>query len=186
VTIRAAASLSSSRSTRSPSASTAIGSTCQPGLFDDQPVVVPARVLERDAGDAAAAQPARDQREALAEAGADDQLLGIGGGAADPAQVLGERFAQRRHAARIGVVDGVDRRLSPGGAQRAQPAVAGEAGQVGEVGIEAMGEAGQQRGGGGTRRGRPHRVGNPYRRALAGKQVTLGRELAVGLADHAA
>ena len=94
MTTTAAASLAASASTRRPSRVDRDRHDLEPGLLDDQAVAVPARVLERDPLDAAAAQPAADQREALGEAGADEHLLGVGGGAADAAEVLGERLAQ--------------------------------------------------------------------------------------------
>ncbi len=60
--------------------------------------------------------------------------------AAHAPKVVGERFAQPRHAARVAVADGFQRRLAQAGAQRAQPAVAGKAREVGQPGVEVVGE----------------------------------------------
>ena len=107
----------------------------EPRLLDDQAVGVPARILERDPLDPVLAQPPADQREPLAEAGADDDVLGVGRRAADAREVAGERTraARGRRAGR----GSRRRRSAPGAtraAQRAQPAVAREAGQVGQPG----------------------------------------------------
>ena len=74
--------------------STGIGLTSRAGLLDDQPLGMPAWVLERDPLDPVGAQPAAGQREPLAKAGADQQLLGIGRRAADAAEVVRQRLAQ--------------------------------------------------------------------------------------------
>ena len=92
--------------------------------------------------DPAAAQPAAEQREALREAGADRACAR--GRRRRRGRARGSRRAtsrSSRHAARVGVADRVERRLAPGGAQRAQPAVAREAGEVGQARVEVVGEA---------------------------------------------
>ena len=155
-------------------------------LLDDQPMLVPAGILERDPLDPASRQPAAEQREGLAEAGADQHLLRLGGGAAHAPEVVGECLPQSRHAARIGIADGIDRRLSPSCPQRAQPAIARKAGEVGQAGVEVVGEAGQHRARRRPRARGAHRPRHPHRRTLPRQQVALGRELAVGLGDDAA
>ena len=76
-------------------------------------------------------------------------LLGVGVGAAHPPEVVGERFAQLRQAARVAVAERVQRRVAQRRAQRAQPRLAREAREVGQAGVEVVGEALQQRAGGG-------------------------------------
>jgi hypothetical protein len=75
----------------------------QARLLDDQLVRVPAGILQRDRAHAVAAQRPAGEREALREAGADQHVLGVRGRAADAPQVVGERFAQLRNAARVAV-----------------------------------------------------------------------------------
>ena len=84
----------------------------EPSLLDDQPVNVPAGILERDLLDAVAAQRAAQQREALHEAGAEHHVLGIGAGPRTRPRYSAERFAQRRHAARVAVAERVERRVA--------------------------------------------------------------------------
>ncbi len=155
-------------------------------LLGDQAVHVPARVLHRDRLHALPVQPAAEDREALHEARADEHVLRVGGRAAHASQVVGERFAQRRHAARVAVADRVERRLPERAAQRAQPAVAGKAGEVGKPGVEVVGKARQQRARGRPRDGRARGPGDAHGGALARLQVALGAQLTVGLGDDAA
>jgi hypothetical protein len=130
-------------------------------------------------------QPAADHREALSEAGADQHSLSVARGAANPAQVVGERLAQRRHAARIGIPDRVERRLAPRGSQRSQPAVARESGQIGQAGMEVVRKARQQRPGRDAGLA-AHGPRNADGRALPGQQIALGGELVESLGDDAA
>ena len=99
-----------------PSASTGIGVTsrpasstisrwaCQPGSSSATCSIPLARSQRHD------------QREPLAEARADQEMLRVGGGAADAAEIVGERRAQLGNAARVAVADRVQRRLPPGAA----------------------------------------------------------------------
>ncbi len=70
-----------------------------------------AGVLDRDPSNARAREDACDQREALREAGADQDAPGIRGGAADPVEVGGERFAQLHDAAPIQIAEALARRF---------------------------------------------------------------------------
>ncbi len=158
----------------------------QARLLDDQPVLVPAGVLERDPLDAAPAQRAAQQREALHEAGAHEHVLGVGVGAAHPAQVPGERFAQVRQPARVAVAERIQPRVAQRRAQRAQPDLAREVEQVGQAGVEVVGEALQQRARRWALARGAHGLGDPHRRPLAGREIALGGELPVGLAHHPA
>ena len=93
------------------------------------------------------------------------------GSAAAPrarAEVVGERFAQLRDARGVAVAERVERRLAPGRAQRAQPAVAGKAREVGQAGVEVVGGS-SAAASAPARRGAEARtrVGDPHRRALA-------------------
>ena len=155
------------------------------GLLDDQPLPVPARILERDPLDAAFVQPAAEGGEGLGEAAVDMDLFGIGRGATGASQVTGERLAELPGAPRVGIADRAELRLSQRHPQGTQPAVAGEARQVGLAGIEVEAEAG-----GWLRRRRrlcgADGSGDAHRGALAGQQIALGRELPVRLGNHAA
>ncbi len=72
-------------------------------LLDDQLVCVPAGILQRDRSHAVAAQRPAGKREALRKAGADQHVLGIRRRAANAPQVIAERFAQLRDAARVAI-----------------------------------------------------------------------------------
>ena len=98
-----------------PACSTISRCTCQPGSSS------------AIALDAAAAQRAAGEREALHEAGADQHVLGVGGGAAHAPEVVGERFAQLRNAARVAVAE--RRRAASRAAPSAASAASGRAGK---------------------------------------------------------
>ncbi len=158
----------------------------QPGLLDDQPLRMPARVLQSDILDAVGAQPAARERQSLAKARADDQVLGIGRRAADAAEVVSQRLAQLGHAARVAVADRIQRGLAPGTAQRAQPPLPGEAGQIRKTWSEVVGELRLQRWCRRPGRLRADPAGDLDGGALPGLQIALGHKLLIGRGDHAA
>ena len=141
----------------------------EPRLLDREPVRVPARVLDRDALGALPAQPPAERREAGAEAAAHDHVLGVGGGAAHPRELRGERLAQLRHAARVGLAERRERRRTDRRPDRAQPRVGGKAGQVGNARPQVVGEAGSSERAGSRGRWRctaaATRTGAPWRMA---------------------
>ena len=146
---------------------------------------MPAGIFQRHVLDTVTAQPAAGQRQTLAEACADEQVLRIGRCAADAAEVIGEPLTQLRDAARVGVADGVQWRLPPGAAQRAQPAIAWEAREVRKPGTEVVGELRQQRRCGRPGCARANAGGDANGRALPRLQVALGGQLVIGRRDHA-
>ena len=92
---------------------------------------MPAGVLDCDARHVLLAQPSAQHREALHEPGADEHVLDVCVCASHAREVVPECLAQLRRAPRVAVADGLEWRLLPGRAQRAQPALAGESCEVG-------------------------------------------------------
>ncbi len=186
VTTTTSAPLASSSSTEMPSLSTGMGATSSPASSTIRRWACQPGSSSATRSIPAASQPPAGERQALPEAGADHQVLGVGRRAASASQIVGQRLPQRRLAAGIAVADGVERRLAPGAAHRSQPSVAGEAEQVGQPRREVVGEPLDQRRRGGPRRVGADALGDPHRRPLAGLQVALGDELLVGGGDDAA
>ena len=116
----------------------------QARLLGDEPLRVPAWVLQRDPLDPLTPEPAARERETLVKTGADDQLLSVGGHSPDATEVVGQRLTQLRGAARISVADRVERRVAPREAHGAQPAVTRETVDVGDPGGEVIGEPREQ------------------------------------------
>ncbi len=81
----------------------------QPGSGHGGAVARVAVRLERDATGAPGLQSATDEREALGEAGADDEAVGGDVDAAGTGEVLGERVAKLGPPARVGVAEHVRR-----------------------------------------------------------------------------
>jgi hypothetical protein len=96
-----------------------------------QGVVSGGGVLEREPLGTRGGQHPDEQGDALRVAGADHDLVGLGQGAADPVQVVGDSGPQLRYAAARQVAEQVVRRGCERPADRAQPRGPGEAGHVG-------------------------------------------------------
>ena len=158
----------------------------QPGRARGREGIIDRRgVLERDPSRPGGGQHADEQRDALRVTRADHDLAGMGHGAADPVQVVGDRRPQLRHAAAGQVAEQLVRRGGERPADRAQPRGPREAGHVGAAvaevdprrGLAGQPEPGRDRG----RSGRHLRVS-----PRPAGQVTLRGELLVGLDHHAA
>jgi hypothetical protein len=93
------------------------GNRChlEAGLLGDQPLRMPAGILERDLANALTGQPAAGQRQPLPEPGADEDMLGLGRDPAHAAEIVRQRVPELGHAAGIADADRIERRLSPRG-----------------------------------------------------------------------
>ena len=87
----------------------------QPRLLDHQPRRMPPGVLDRDlARSPARTATGRPARTRARKPRHDDDVLGVGRGAAGPGEIAGERLAQGGDAARVGLAQRVERRRPPG------------------------------------------------------------------------
>ena len=178
----ASAPLAASASTRTPSPST--GTRIEPSPARSALHSASGSLGSSTARRRRAAHPERveDDVEALGVAGGDQHARRVGDHAADAAEVLGEGGAEDGRAAGVGVGELGVRDLRERGAQRAPPGGAREGGDVGNRGAEVVAVCGRRR----LRRDRhrcARRAGRGARdvraRALAEREVALGRELRV-------
>jgi hypothetical protein len=143
--------------------------------------------LHREGARAGRAQRAADPGQAVREAGADDDVRGIGGHPPRPGQVVSQRRAQLRQPARVRIAEQVIGGRGEDLAGGREPGPARERGQVGHPGPQIV--AGHRHPGLG--RDLRARLGCPARRdGRAGSgpcgQPSLGDQLAVDLGDRVA
>jgi hypothetical protein len=150
-------------------------------------VAVP-RVLEGHPVHTPAEQHPQHEVESLREAGAGDDVLGVGRGRPDATQVAGQHLAEVLASARVGVVEGGGGRVTGQLTLRPQPVGPREARQVGHAGGEVGDEPGRgrRRRGGDRRRDGCGQGCHAGRGADPGGQVALGVELAVAVLHQAA
>ena len=157
----------------------------QAGRGDGRSQVGAAGLLDGDPPHAARGQRPAREREPLGQARGHHDRRGVGGDAAHPAEVRGERAAQLGGSARVAVAQARVGRVAQSLAQRRGPRGAREERDVGRAGAEV--EA--RRTGLRCRRGRRlsgGARGHPRGGALARHEIALGRELRVGLHDDPA
>ena len=150
------------------------------------PVPLVPVVLDRERGRPTGAQCFAQQLQPLGESRADHDAVRGDRDAAGAGQVAGQRGAQLRQTARIGVAEGPARRRGQRLPGRRQPARRREGRHVRHPGAQVIpGPAGQGRGGrGGGGRRRRGAFRDPRSRSLPGRQPAFGDQLAVGLGDR--
>ncbi len=117
------------------------GNDLEPAASGDGAVGEIAGVLDRDLAHALAGERAQDQVQRLREAGADDDVVGIGDRGADAAEVGGEHVAQFGVAPWIAVPERGHRGPLAALAHRPGPIVPREARQIGQAGHEIDGQS---------------------------------------------
>ncbi len=145
-----------------------------------------ARVLDGDPSRSVGPQDLGHKAEGLGEPVADDDPLGVGGGAAHAVEIRRQRVPELRGAAVVEVAEAVARRLVEDPPQGPEPGLPGELGDVGSTVEEVDPRRRRHHPDDRGRRDVGHRRADPRRAARTARQVALGDELLVGLDDDAA